>query len=558
MAKQPSPTRTPEQPAHLAHRETDGIIMQAVKNAYLSHIPDEQQHSAAAHEWQLPADFIPDLPFTAAGHPDALRSIDLWQQAMQAYTAPSQDRPSRDAPALDRAPQDWLNQANQCGESWQKKGCPLSPEGLVPKPVIEQLAADVRIPPQLLLPQVLFGWLLAWLVFEPDTPAARQGFYSDLASSTDYGKYARGELEDLHALAIAEIRTAQRGLSLTAAVRHILMAKKCVIMARHRSRCITNYPEPGVPVLVEAASRYRSTNAMICEWYALDMGLPTLADRALASDADRAYFGIAKMVNDVHDLAIDTYTGDVGNGVRLYGDGTHGTNTLVAWLVGLGHLAPALAAKIESSSLSSQDRKFLAGCAPVTYNLWGHRSEVWPVVGQMTQKGYGWGALSEGQCAACRTAPRCGTCFYRDTRNCTHLHPAPLTGTSTDAAEIVNTALDITGAADLINPAATARAITRLTTSSPTALGWHALRKQVDPQTAVTAALTQGIYALTAECAEAELTTLTDLARAAWWHVLPGFFKQPAGLALDTYMYSTAAHPHITLTFGSHVAGVTP
>jgi hypothetical protein len=532
-----------------AERETDGIILQGVKDAYWAHIPPAERHSATQYGWELPSGLIPDLPFAPTGHPDAERSMDLWQRAMRVYASPA------DSSSSGRPERKWLSRADQCGESWKKKGCPLSLEEPGPSTVIERLAAEVRMPRELFLPQTLFGWLLAWRVFEPAPAAARQGMLIDLASTTDWGKYSRGELEDWHAIAIADIRSAQQTMSVTAAVRHILMATKCGIRAKQRTRCITNHPELGVSVLADAAGHYPSVNAMICEWYALDMGLPAIADRACVSDAGRAYFGIAKMLNDIHDLPADTYTGDVGNGARLYGDGRHGARTLVTWLVGLGHLLPQMAAKVAGNSLSREDRTFIAGCAGVSYTFWGHRSDLWPVLGQMARESYGWGALTEADCTACRAAPRCGTCFYQDTGECTHLRRASLTGTDTDAAQIVNAALTVTGAAGLINPDATARAVSRMAKSSPTALGWHAERKRNVPATTVVAALTQGIYALAAECTHDERATLIGLARSAWWHVLPGF-TSPEELALDIYMYSTAAHPHLTLTFGSHIADI--
>jgi hypothetical protein len=422
--------------------------------------------------------------------------------------------------------------------------------------VIERLAAEVRMPVQLFVPQTLFGWLLAWRVFEPDVEAARQGMYCDLASTVDWGRYTRGELEDWHAVAIADIRAAQQRLSPTAAVRHILMARKSSVMARHRDRCITGYPELGVPALRRETPDYPSVNAMICAWYALDMGLPTLADRACVSDAGRAYFSISKMVNDIHDLAIDTYTGDVGNGARLYGNGRRGADTLVIWLVGLRHLLPGVVEKVAAHrTLTRDDRTLLAGFAGVSYTLWGHRSDLWGAVGPMARDGYGWGALREHACRACQAVPRCGACFYRDATHCPHLSRADLAGTRADAEEIVNSALTLTGAFDVIGVDVAARAVARLTMFSPTALGWHSGRKHSDPATTVVAALTQGIYALATECAEGALDTFLDRARSAWWQVLPSFAR-PEELTLDIYLYSTAAHPHLTLTFGAHVADI--
>ncbi|MDX3745981.1 hypothetical protein [Streptomyces sp. AK08-02] len=556
MVELPGDTLAPEGrvPNQLgpAIREPDGIIMQGVRKAYWSRLAAAERQRATAPEGEPPADLASGLTFSRPDRRDVRRTIQLWHRAMQAYAPrhPAQEQPSRGG-----SQPDWLQRASQCGEQWKKKGCPLDLEEPVPRTMIERLAAQIRIPVQLFVPQTLFGWLLAWRVFEPDREAARQGMYCDLASTTDWGKYVRGELEDWHAIAIAEIRAAQQQLSLTAAVRHILMARKSSVMAQHRGRCITGYPELGVPVLRTETPYYPSVNAMICEWYALDMGLPTLADRACVSHDGRAYFSISKMVNDIHDLAIDTYTGDVGNGARLYGDGRHGTDTLVTWLVGLGHLLPAVAAKATNRMLTRDDRTFLAGCAGVSYTLWGHRSDLWATVGPMARHGYGWGALREHECRVCQAAPRCGACFYLDVDDCPHLSRATLTGTDADAEEIVHTALTLTGAVDVIPPDAAARAAARLARLSPTALGWHADRKHVDPGTTVVAALTQGIHALAAECSEGDLNTLTNLARTAWWRVLPAF-DRPEELTLDIYMYSTAAHPHITLTFGSHIADI--
>ncbi|MEW2120843.1 hypothetical protein AB0945_37980 [Streptomyces sp. NPDC005474] len=543
--------RVPNQPGP-ASREPDGIIMQGVRKAYWSKLSAAERHRAPASDGEPPADLASGLALSRPDRTDIRRTIQLWHRAMQAYAPRGR---THEQPSRDGSQREWLQLASQCGEQWKKKGCPLDLEEPVPRTMIERLAAQIRIPVQLFVPQTLFGWLLAWRVFEPDREAARQGMYCDLASTTDWGKYVRGELEDWHAVAIAEIRAAQQQLSLTAAVRHILMARKSSVMAKHRGRCITGYPELGVPVLRTEVPYYPSANAMICEWYALDMGLPTLADRACGSHAGRAYFSISKMVNDIHDLAIDTYTGDVGNGARLYGDGRHGADALVTWLVGLGHLLPAMAAKVADGSLTRDDRTFLAGCAGVSYTLWGHRSDLWATVGPMAQHGYGWGAVNEHDCRVCQAAPRCGPCFYLDAEDCPHLSRTDLSGTDADAREIVHTALTLTGAVDVIPPEVEARAVTRLAKLSPTALGWHADRKHVDPGTTVVAALTLGVYALAAECSEDDLGTLTDLARAAWWRVLPAF-DRPEELTLDIYMYSTAAHPHVTLTFGSHIADI--
>ncbi|MBK3642295.1 hypothetical protein [Streptomyces sp. MBT33] len=502
----------------------------------------------AASDWDLPAELAPDLAFVPRDHSEVWRTIGLWRRAMRAYASPHDS-------GGQGVRQRWLQLAGQCGEAWKTKGCPLDLEAPVPRAMIERLARQIQMPVQMFVPQTLFGWLLAWRVFEPDREAARQGMYCDLASTTDWGKYVRGELEDWHSVAIADIRAAQQHLSLTAAVRHILMAQKSTVMARHRVKCITGYPELGVPVLSEAASDFPSVNAMICEWYALDMGLPTLADRACVSRTGRAYFSISKMVNDIHDLAVDTHSGDVGNGARLYGDGRLGADTLVSWLVGLGHLVPTVARKVTDHALTRDDRTFLAGCAGVSYTLWGHRSDLWATVLPMARRGLGWGGLREHECRACRTAPRCGRCFYLGAEDCTHLFRAVQTGTDADAKKIVATALTLTGATGVISPDVVARAVARLARFSPTALGWHAARKHADPGTTVVAALTQGVYALAAECSERDLDALVDLARAAWWRVLPAF-DRPEELTLDIYMYSTAAHPHITLTFGSHVAGI--
>ena len=574
-----------------AECEREGMIMSGVRQAYWSHVPDGRRNDMSPKDWGLPHSFTPNVLFTSQGSADTQRTIDLWQRAMYVYIGADEDRARFEAHVHRRAPinpkaiygfpqkarwsassscdqpggeaaaapvafaQEWLDRAGLCGDGWKRKSCPLTIEQHVPESIIEKLAADAMIPKQLVLPQTLFGWLLTWRVFEPDRTQARKGMYTDIASTTDWGKYSRGELEDWHSIAIDDIRETQQEMSLTTAVRHILMAKKCKIMATHRGVCIRDHGALGVPVLAGAAGDYPSTNAMICKWYALDMGLPTMAEKACGSDAGRAYFSILKMVNDVHDLAVDTLTGDVGNGVRLYGDGKRGTETIVRWLVGLRHVVPRVATKAADGTLSRDDRTFLAGCAGVAYTVWGHRSDLWPVVGLMAHRKLGWGAVNESECTACRAAPQCGACFYQDAQ-CTHERPGMFSrGDREEAAEIVQAALSLTCVQASMSAESVERAIQQLTDSSPTALGWHASRKRNDPATTIVAALTQGIHGLAAGCTQDELDKLICRARSAWWHVLPGFDRAEE-LALDIYLYSTAAHPHLTLTFGSHVADI--